>query len=776
MRWVALFAALLLAGCAVREGATPAADANASAFAYSGGGVKFAYAKDEDLARRGFPKARLKIALLIYRGYVAKPREVMVEYARYAYRHGLKKAAIILADEALRQGRAEEAARLLESVDFEEFSFADWRDYIALAARLGEPQRSHLFAKIEKIAQKNPKAAYELAKFYEKKKLFDKAVPFYEVAYKKGRNIEAGVRLGRLYLEMGEERKGLYILRRIAKKDDGKAARIVARYLYRKLQKELRRMNTPPISFTFKEPREFFAKKMRIKKYEELYMQKNVVPWYRLSYERGNVDGMLDLIVLDIERDNLVRGKSYSGFDLQEAIKFLQSVKKKWRAKLILAKIYETYTQLGKSGEAKRIYEEYIKKDKVDAYWHLYQYARRFEPANTEKYLDYLVRIRFVPAMIEKAYLELLEQKDIEKNHEILRYYAQAGHIVAMRYLASIYTKKIIPGVDPLEGCGLLYRLAMRDYPLRAKLDLKIASCYLRIFPQRDIVKAATIMKFYADLGRPEAKYALARLYEDYFADYPMVQKYLEEAKAEGYREALLHYYTLVAKGEIDGDVQEAVRFLEEHLGHNPNHYLLLAQIYSEGYPVPIDLARAIKYYKKAMELGSLEAYYRLAKLYYDYDLEGEHKKEVIGLLRELIRKSADVTARRARYLLASYYYKLDRFSEAKKVLLEVLRMRPDDPKARMMLYRLFGDPRYLYPKGRRPESNYGPLLLVQAQYLTERDPKRALYLAFKAMLCRTPEAERVAYDIIRHHFTSPKSVYSIFARAKRSEPCFVDR
>jgi len=575
---------------------------------------------------------------------------------------------------------------------------------------------------------------------------------------------------------MGQERRGLYILRRIAKKDDGKAARIVARYLYDKLQKKLREMNTPPISFTFKEPREFFAKKMRIKKYEELYMEKNVVPWYRLAYERGNVDGMLDLIVLDIERDNLVRGKSYSGFDLDEAIKFLQSVENSWRARLILAKIYETYTHLGKSAEAKRIYEEYIKKDKVDAYWHLYQYARRFEPASVDYYLDYLVRIRFVPAMIEKAYLELLEHKNIEQNHKILRYYADAGHIVAMRYLASIYTKKIIPGVDPMEGCRLLRKIAAIDYPLRAKLDLKIAGCYLRIFPKRDILKAATIMKFYADLGRPEAKYALAKLYEDYFEDYKMVQRYLEAAKEEGYRQAVLHYYTLVAKGEIEGDVKEAVRFLEAHLGQNPSHYLLLAQIYSEGYPLEIDLDKAIRYYKKAIELGSLEAYYRLAKLYYDYDIAGEYKEQIIGLLNELIEKSADLTARRARYLLASYYYKLDRFAQAKKVLLEVLRLRPDDPKARAMLYRYFGDPKYLYPRGRRPESNYGPLLLVQATHLMDKDPERALYLAFKAMLCRTPEAERRAYEIIRYHFRSPKRVYSIYRRAKRSEPCFVDR
>jgi len=273
----------------------------------------------------------------------------MLDYARYAYRHGLKKAAIILADEALRAGRADEAARLLQSVDFNEFSFADWRDYIAVAHKLPEPARSKIFTKIESIAQNDPKAAYELAKFYEKQQLFDKATRYYEVAYKDGGNIEAGVRLGRLYLELGRQKEGLYILRRIAKKDDGKAARIVARYLYEKLQKKLRQMNPPPISFTFKEPREFFYKKMRIKKYEELYMEKNVVPWYRLAYERGNVDGMLDLIVLDIERDNLVRGKSYSGFDLMEAVKFLQSVENSWRAKLILAKIYEKYTQLGKS-------------------------------------------------------------------------------------------------------------------------------------------------------------------------------------------------------------------------------------------------------------------------------------------------------------------------------------------------------------------------------------------------------------------------------------------
>jgi len=416
------------------------------------------------------------------------------------------------------------------------------------------------------------------------------------------------------------------------------------------------------------------------------------------------------------------------------------------------------------------------KKDKVDAYWHLYQYAKRFEPANVDKYLDYLVRIRFVPAMIEKAYLELLERKNIEQNHKILRYYADAGHIVAIRYLASIYTKKIIPGVDPMEGCRLLRKIAAIDYPLNTKLDLKIADCYLRIYPKRDILRAATIMKFYADLGRPEAKYALAKLYKDYFEDYKMVQKYLEAAKEQGYKDAVIDYYTLVAKGEIEGDVHEALRFLEAHLDQNPTHYLLLAQIYSEGYPVSIDLERAISYYKKAMELGSLEAYYRLAKLYFEYDLAGEYKEQIIGLLKELIKKSADVTARKARYLLAAYYEKLGMWSAAKKTLLAILRQRPDDPRARMMLYRLTGDPKYLYPKGRRVESNFGPLLLVQAEQLEDRDPARALYYAFKAMLCRTPQAERVAYEIIRHYFRSPKRVYSIYRRAKRSESCYVDR
>jgi len=56
-------ALLILSGCATRQ-ATPAADTNATALEYSGGGAKFTYAKDEDLARRGFPKARLKIAFL----------------------------------------------------------------------------------------------------------------------------------------------------------------------------------------------------------------------------------------------------------------------------------------------------------------------------------------------------------------------------------------------------------------------------------------------------------------------------------------------------------------------------------------------------------------------------------------------------------------------------------------------------------------------------------------------------------------------------------------
>ena len=773
MLWIA--AALLLAGCAGRGGPQPDGDANATALEYNKDGYRLTYAKDEELAERGFPKASLKMAFLVYRGLVAKPKEYMLRHASYAYRHGLKKAGIILADEALSRGRSDEALRYLESIDFADFSHGDWRDYIAVADKLPEPARSDIFKKIEEIAQKDPKAAYELAKYYEKKEHFQKAIRYYEIAYKEGKNIEAGVRLGRLYLDLGQEKKGLYILRRIAKKDDGKAARIVAKYLYGKLQKKLREMNTPPIVFTFKEPREFFAKKMRIKKYEELYMQKNVVPWYRLAYERGNVDAMLDLIVFDIERDTLLDGSGYSGFDLEEAVKYLQSVENSWRAKLILAKIYETYTQLGKMAEAKRIYEEYIKKDKVDAYWHLYQYAKRYEPAHIRKYLDYLVEIRFVPAMIEKAYLELLEHKNIEENHRILRYYAQRKNLVAMRYLASIYAKKIIPGVDPTKACDLLYEVAALEYPLNARIDLRAAVCYLRIYPKRDILKAATIYKFYSDLGRPEAKYAMAKLYKDYFQDYEMVQKYLAEAKEEGYREALTEYYTLVARGEIEGDVMEALRFLEEHLEQNPKSYLLLATIYARGYPAPHDLQKAIDYYKKAMELGSLEAYYRLAKLYYDYDIAGEYRDRIVPLLQELIQKSADITRRRARYLLARYYFRLGETKKAIRELKEILRYRPADPKARAMLYEYTGDPRYLYVRGRM-ESDFGPLVLHQAMDLERKDPQRALLFAFRAMLCRTPRAERVAYQIIRDHFRSPKKVYSIFRQAKRMRPCYLER
>jgi TPR repeat protein len=775
MRWIFLALFVMMgAGCGYR-GSAIAPDANTTTFAYHKGGVRYAYAHDEELARRGFPKARAKIAFLIYRGLVAKPRELMLEYARYAYRHGVKKAAIILADEALKKGEMAKAARYLGDIDPKELSFGEWREYVLVALRLKEPYRSQLLGRVEKEAQNNPKAAYGLAWAYEEQGLFDKAIRFYEVAFKKGRHIESGVRLGRLYLERAQQKKGLYILRRIAKKDDGRAARIVGHHLYERLQERLRRMNTPPISFVFVQPKEFFDKKLRIRRYEERYMEKNVIPWYRLAYERGNIEGMLDLIALDIGRDNLVRGKSFSGFDLEEAIKFLQSLQKSWRARLILAKIYEKYTHLGRVGEAKRIYEEYLAKDKVDAYWHLYQYAKRFEPANVDKYLDYLVGIRFVPAMIEKAYLELLERKNIGQNHKILRYYADAGHIVAMRYLASIYTKKIIPGVDPIQGCRLLKKIAAIDYPLNTKLDLKIADCYLRIYPKRDILRPATIMKFYALLGRPEAKYALAKLYKDYFEDYKMVQRYLRAAKDDGYKDAVVEYYRLVMRGDIEGDIKEAIAFLEKEAAKTPLYYLLLAEAYWRGYPLDIDLDRAVFYYKEAIRNGSLEAYYHLARLYGLYDIAGEYKDRIVGLLGRLIQKSRDHLAREARYYLAAYHEKLGEFEQAKEVLLEVLRLWPRDPKARMMLYRLTGDERYLSHQ-KRKESDFGPLLVAKAKSLKDRHPSRALFLAFRAMLCRTPQAHKVAYKIILHHFTSPKRIYSIYQQAKRSRPCYVDR
>jgi len=664
-----------------------------------------AYEEYLEFAKRGFPDSAYKLSRMIYLKKVNKPPFIEKKYALYAYENGYKDAAIIIADAFYREKNYESALKWYQKANFEKFRMSDFKNYIdsVLNLPLITTQKKYL-DELENYAKesKNPKLLTMLGKFYLDDTPFynpQKAKDYLELAYKQG-YYQAGVILGVYLIKSGEDKqRGYELLKEMAYKDK-QAAFYVGNYLYDEMVTKEKLMNYNCISSNFSYPKEFFVKKLTIYKFNDIFTRKNVAKAYRISYELGNKKALYKIIRLDIEDNTfeLEKNNTYSGFSLNEVVNFLKS-QDDVESKLILARIYEKYLYLHSYKKAKEIYKWYIQIDKLQAYWHLYQYEKRFEDKVNYFYLNYLVDKKFVPAIIEKAYQEALQNRDIQKNKETLEYYAKQGNLLALNYLGSLYSNQIY---EPKTKSFYYYKLACmgekKPFYIPSE-DLKIANYYDDVMKNEE--KYMTINYYYAQMKNRQAQLNTAKYYKK-TCNYKKIAYWLNELKKEADLKGIKYYYTSILQRDIDGDFKEAFEYMKKQ--KDLYAYLVLGDIYANGYYVDFDPIKAEEYYNKAYNLGYTLAIYKIAELYEKINSSGKY----FDKLKELYIKATKLNLKDAKVKLARLYFK---HGQRKKAL-EVLKSMKDfktNPKARYLAYLITG--RIDYVRGFN--TNYGYLLLA---------------------------------------------------------------
>jgi len=751
---LALITALLFVGCANKKIATKY---------YKEKNYEKAYEEYYNFAKRGFPDASYKLARMIYLNKVNKPPHIEKKYALYAYENGYDDAAIIVADAYFREKDYKNALFWYDRADFEKFRMSDFKNYIESVLNLPSfKEQNRYLQKLEDYAKKskNPKLLTMLGKFYLDDTPFhnpQKAVEYLEEAYNEG-FYQAGVILGVYLIKSGEDKKrGYELLKEMAYKDP-KAAYYVGNYLYDEMVQKEKLMNYNCITTNFDNPDKFFVKKLTIYKFNDLFTRKNVAKAYRISYDLGNKKALYKLIRLDIEDNTfeLDSNNTYSGFKLRDAVTYLNS-QDDVESKLVLAKIYEKYLYLHSYKKAKEIYKWYIQIDKLQAYWHLYQYEKRFEDKINYFYLDYLVEKKFVPAIIEKAYQQALLGRDVEKNREILEYYAKQGNLLALNYLGSLYSNQIY---TPKTKSFYYYKLACmgekKPFYIPSE-DLKIANYYDDV--GKDKEKYMTINYYYAQMKNRQAQLNTAKFYKHH-CEYKKLEYWLKELKKEADLKGEKYYYSAVLVRDIEGNFKEAFEYIKKQ--NDLYSYLVLGDIYANGYYVDFDPVKAEEYYNKAYKLGYDRAIYKIASVYEKINVTGKY----FNKLKSLYEKAVKVGLKDAKVKLARLY-----FSEGKRrTALKILKSMKDfytNPKARYLAYLITGKIDYVAGIN----TNYGYLLLAKAQIYSNKAPGRALYYAFRAMLCNTPESPRVAMQIMKI-INSAKAIERIYKKAKSAPKC----
>ena len=709
-------------------------------------------------AKRGFPEAQLKLAQMANSGIIKASPKFIIQNALAAYKKGYTKAANLLFYNYYKIGDIKNARIWLDRVEFASMNqkiFEAYLQFVQIYIQDTSLQQ-HYIQRLTTYAlsSKNTKALYALAKFYEESTFIDlqKSEYYYSLAYKNG-FIPAGVRLGLLYIyKLHLPKKGIALLKKVANKDNGTSAYNIALFLLQKMRQELQKLNTPCISFYFNTPKEFFTKKIEVKLFQKEFLHKNVAPWLEYAYKRGYVGGKLKLISLDLQMRDFNKTDNLSHLSLSEAIAYLEQLDL-FKAKLILARIYESYPNLHQLMRAKMIYEEYVNRNKIDAYWHLYQFYKRFYPKSKQKdfYLDFLVAHDFTPAIIEKAYFDLLGHKEREKNLHILRFYAQQNNILALTYLASIYAI-----YDKKEkNKQTLLKLCHLTSPINPSLDLKIAKYYLK---EKNITKSATIYYYYAQQKSASAAYMLSRIYKA-LGECKKNIHWLRIAKEEGSKKAELTYAKWILKGLVDGNLSKAVSIVEQYAMHNdPVSLTLLGDIYKQGIAVPFDPKKAKKYYKMAIALGYERAYLNLIALYKLLNPHGQYNEKILQLYSKLLTKtnSDDI-----RLQIAQFFFDQKKFQKAKEIIKKYRLYRYDEGK--YLYYQLTGNTRYL---GKKTVTSNPKLLLLYAKLLQNKNRKKALYYGFLAAFANANGSSEFILRQLK--FFPPSTIRQIYKRAKR--------
>jgi len=723
-----------------------------------------AYEEYLKFADRGFPDAAEKVARLIYLQRVYKPPYVERKYALIAYNDGYERAALYIADSYFREKKYLEALKWYQKVDFKYYSDSDFKKFLVTLDYLPTvKEKLKYLQKLEEFALKsnNPKLLKALGKYYLQQSPYynpQKAVKLLKKAYSLG-DYQAAVILGVYYIKHGDKKEGYELLKKVLYKDKI-AAYYIGEYLYSEMVDKERKLNSQCITANFQYPLGFFKDKLTIYKFNDLFSRKNLKKAYSISYNLGNKRALYKLIRLDLEDNTfeLTPKNTYSGFDLNSSVKFLSS-QNDVESKLILAKIYEKYLYLDSYKKAKEIYEWYKQINKLQALWRLYQYEKRFENRVNFEYLNYLTSKKFVPAIVEKAYQEILKGINVQKNKKTLEYYARQDNILALNYLGSLYSKEIF---TPKTKSFYYYKkacvLEKKPFYIPSE-DLKMANYYNDVLKNEE--KKMTINYYYHQMKNRQAQLNLASFYKEH-CNYDKFKSVLNELVSEADKNGLFLYYQSMLEGYLDGDYKKAIEYLKEQ--NDTEAYLILGDVYANGLYVDIDPEIAEKYYLKAVENGYDLALLRIGAMLEKLNVDGIYNEKIIKIYKEAIKRGIKT----AKINLAKFYYYIGKKKKA-IALLKSVKDKSLMPKARYLLYVYTGKDYFI----RRLNSNYGYLLLVRAEKAAKYNPRKALYYVFRAMLCNTPRTTKLALELMKA-INNARVIENIYQKAKKAPRCYL--
>lgn len=725
-------------------------------------------------AKAGYAAYNLKLASLADKEIIKSDEKFIVKNAVKAYKGGLKKAAFILEKLYYKKGNFKKALFWFERSDLNlTQSFEIYHMDINLITNYINSFEKQLYyiKQMEKLAPENTAAAYSLGVLFENPQTpfynIDKSLHYFQIAWKK-EYIPAGIKMALILIRVKHKtKKGLDLLRNISAKDNGTAAFLIGQYLYKEMDVYMQKINTPCITCKFKTPYEFYKKKVELELFKNKFMWINVVPWFEYAYKRGNIRGKLELISLDIKENNYLRlpaDKHYSKMDINESLNYLQGLGngfKIFAPKMIFAQLVIKYPVLNKYYLAKHIYMKYMDINKTDALWHLYLYSKLYDKPEINKYLRPLVKKRFTPALIENAYLNYLKGKDKNSSLKILRFFAKNNNIKALHYLSSIYSKGIVKDVPKIEVCKLYKKLCKLESPLNMKLDRRIAGAYLKIINPPEIIKAATIYKFYAEQNDSISQYELANIYKKY-NDLNKTVFWLAKSKERGYERAEFLYAKLVLKGIIKGNINKYFKIFVHYVKKykNPNDLMFLGDLYIHGDIIDVDPEKAEIYYQMALKEGYYKAYLKLANLYIKIDLNNDNYDVIINNLKQAVNHNI----KSAKIVLANFYIKNRQNNLALKILKTIDLSK--NPKGYYLLYKLTGNKIYLK---KAVKHNIGSALLTYAQSLKHNN--KALLYIFRASLCNTPRSSDYAYELMKK-INNSSVIKQIFNKAKKYPVC----
>jgi len=743
---------LLLTGCANLDVAQEA---------YKKGDYNKTIAIYKEWAKKGFPQAQLKLAQIANKGIIKTSPDFIIKNALNAYNKGYKEAANLLFYNYYKLGKIDKAKVWIKYVIFEKMNQKMIDAYLEfIQYHIKKPSLQFKYIQnLQTYALKfsDIKALYALGKFYENSVFINlqKSAYYYKLAWKQG-YIPAGIKLALLYIyKLNKPQKGINLLKKLANKDNGTSAYNIAIFLLNKMNKELQKLNTPCISFSFKTPKEFFIKKIQAKLFEKMFLDKNIAPWLNFAYKKGYIAAKLKLIAIDLEMRNFDKKTNLSHLNLNEAINYLNQLNF-FKAKLLLARIYETYPNLHQLLKARLIYEEYVNKDKIQGYWHLYQFYKRFYPQNKQKniYLNYLVKNNFTPAIIEKAYFSILNKHNVEKNMKILQFFAEQNNILALTYLSSIYAINN----QQEKNKKALQKLCHLTSPINPPLDLKIAKYYLK---EQNIDKAATIYQYYAQQNIPQAAFMLSKIYKA-LGECKKNLYWLKISKDQGMKQAELIYAKLVLSGKIEGNITKSLAILTQYATNNdPVSLTFLGDIYKQGIVVKFNPIKAEQYYKKAIALGYTPAYLKLIDLYKLINIYGQYNKKILNLYNELLKKT---NSDYIKLQIAQFLFDNKEYKKAYKFILQNKLYRYDQGK--YLTYLITGKIQYSNKTITKPKITSDPkLLLVYAKQLEKTNKKEALYYAFLAAFNNINGSS--AFIVRELKFFSPSTVRKIYKKAK---------